>query len=113
MTDPPHPTFNLVQPKMLQLLTAALSDTNGQDVFIVDSTSGIQLSLVKKALAEAGIEAVFQGAGTRLACGASGLVFVSRGGEDRAHLVMEGTVSEEYVKVREVVYRQFSVGASV
>ena len=36
-----------------------------------------------------------------------------QGGEDRAHLVMEGTVSEEYVKVREVVYRQFSVGASV
>lgn len=99
---------------MLQLFPAALADTNGQDVFIVDSTSGIQLSLVKKALAEAGIEAVFQGAGTRLACGASGLVFVSRGGgEDRSHLVMEGTISEEYARVREVVYRQFSVGASV
>ncbi len=53
-----------------------------------------------------GLEAAFQGAG-RLSCGPR--VSVVKGPNDRAHLVLEGALCDEFFRVREVIYRQFNV----
>ncbi len=51
-----------------------------------------------------GIESVFLGG--RLICGS---VAISKGAHDKAHLVLEGAAFEDFFKVREVIYSQYSV----
>ena len=52
-----------------------------------------------------GLESSFQVAG-RLVCGP---VAICKGAHDKAHLVLEGAVSEAFYRVRDVIYAQYSV----
>ena len=36
---------------------------------------------------------------------------ISKGGGDKAHLLLEGALCEEYYTVREVIYKQYSGGS--
>lgn len=38
-----------------------------------------------------------------------GNVAISKGTDDKAHLVLEGALCDDFFKVREVIYSQFSV----
>lgn len=95
----PDPHF----PSLPQLLPSS-AERSAEDVFIADSASGIQLSHIKKALADAGLESVFQGGS--LVCGS---VAISKGSNDKAHLVLEGALCDDFYRVREVIYSQYSV----
>ncbi len=48
---------------------------------------------------------MFQGAG-RLVCGP---VTILKGSNDKAHLVLQGALCDEFYRVREVIYSQYSV----
>ena len=52
-----------------------------------------------------GLESSFQDA-LRLVCGP---VTICKGAHDKAHLVLEGAVSEAFYRVRDVIYAQYSV----
>lgn len=65
----------------------------------------VRLSDLRLALGQAGIAAEF--AAGRLVCGA-GRVTVRRADAD-GELVLEGPLSEDYYRVRDVVYRQYHV----
>ena len=52
-TPPFSPSSPCAQPSLLQLLPSA-AEPSGEEVFIADSLNGIQLSHIKKALADAG-----------------------------------------------------------
>ncbi|KAG1678052.1 hypothetical protein FOA52_000848 [Chlamydomonas sp. UWO 241] len=90
-------------PALPQLLPST-SERSAEDVFIADSAFGIQLSHIKQALFEAGLESVFQGGS--LVCGS---VAISKGSNDKAHLVLEGALCDDFYRVREVIYSQYSV----
>lgn len=64
----------------------------------------VRLSEVRKALSEAGISAEWHGG--MLVC--SGVVTIKIGPED-GQVVLEGTVCDDYFKVRDVVYAQYHV----
>lgn len=65
----------------------------------------VRLSDLRLALGQAGIAAEF--AAGRLVCGA-GRVTVRRADAD-GELLLEGPLSEDYYRVRDVVYRQYHV----
>ncbi|GAX79657.1 hypothetical protein CEUSTIGMA_g7098.t1 [Chlamydomonas eustigma] len=94
--DPHHPSFLQLQPSG--------EPPSGEDVFIADSIAGVQLSLVKEALATAGLQSVFQG--RKLVCGH---VSIFHNANDKAHLILEGALCEEFDKIKEVIYAQYSV----
>jgi len=83
------------------LMEEAAGGTDHGGIFIGD----VKLSEVKQALAKAGIASEFHRG--ELFC--SGAVRVKRAEGEEAHLMMEGPLSEDYFKVRDVVYGQYNV----
>lgn len=65
----------------------------------------MRLSELRGALAAAGIASEFHGGA--LYC--AGRVVVRRGGSEEGGLVVEGPLSADYYRVREVVYGQYHV----
>jgi cleavage and polyadenylation specificity factor subunit 2 len=97
-------------------LVPAAAGSEGEDVFMEEAAAGtdhggifigdVKLSEVKEALANSGIASEFR-SGALVCCG--GIVRVIRADGEEGHLVMEGPLSEEYFKVRDVVYGQYNV----
>ncbi len=52
-----------------------------------------------------GLDSMFQGR-NRLVCGH---VAICQGPDDKAHLVLEGAICEEFDRIKEVIYSQYSV----
>eukprot|EP00798_Chlamydomonas_sp_ICE-L_P030011 gene30011-18086_t len=92
------------QPNMMTLLPPREGAGAGEGIFIADSEDGIRLSDIKKALADAGMESIFKAG--MLVCGP---VTISKGRGDKAHLVVEGSLSAEFYKIRDAIYGGYSV----
>lgn len=85
------------------LLNQKLDSTGGPSrggVFIGD----VKLSQLKRALARANIAADFHAGG--LYC--DGDILVRRQGDDGG-LVLEGSLSDQYFKIRDIVYSQYHI----
>eukprot|EP00877_Chromochloris_zofingiensis_P014690 jgi/Chrzof1/9475/Cz04g04140.t1 len=81
----------------------SMADAGGHGgIFIGD----VKLSEVKQALAAAGIPSGFQSAGALLCAGS---VLVRKAPDAEGQLVMEGPLSEDYFKVRDIVYGQYNI----
>mmetsp|Transcript_16371 Transcript_16371/g.35393 ORF Transcript_16371/g.35393 Transcript_16371/m.35393 type:complete len:242 (+) Transcript_16371:2-727(+) len=104
--DPHHPDLLQLVPCPApggDALHPHIHPQEGQDVFIADHIDGVKLTHIKAKLADAGLASTFHGTSSLL-CGS---VIISKGG-DKAHLLLEGALCEEYYRVRDVIYAQYS-----
>jgi cleavage and polyadenylation specificity factor subunit 2 len=65
----------------------------------------VRLSQLKQALMEAGVSSEWSGGA--LVC--RGRVMVKHAGADSGELLLEGALSEDYYKIRDVLYAQYHV----
>ncbi|MEW5308500.1 MAG: hypothetical protein WDW38_000455 [Sanguina aurantia] len=102
---PAHPVPTAAAAAAASALALAGSGGGSQGgIFLARGDQGVTLSAVLKALSTAGISCSFE-QGSVVCSGA----VVSRGKEDKAHLVLKGNLGKEYYKVRDVLYAQFGI----